>query len=74
MPGHRCHSIDFKRQVVAEHQAGERLSRVPDTALNLPVTRTDSVAGEGKKSSAEFNEKVALVAIRGEAAMRGPRR
>lgn len=76
MPGHRGHGIDFKHQVVAEHHAGERLSRAPDTALSLLATgmRTDSVAGKEKKSGAELNEKVTLEAIRGEAVMRGPRR
>jgi transposase-like protein len=38
MPRHRSHSVDFKRQVVAEYQAGETLhalSRRHDLSRNL---------------------------------------
>ena len=37
MPRHRSHSTEFKRQVVAEHHAGETLHALAD-AMTCPAT------------------------------------
>jgi transposase len=60
MPRHRSHSVDFKRQVVAEYHAGETLhalSRRHDLSRNLIriwVEKTEAGAIDQDLASAEL--------------------